>query len=137
MDEEKILNQNKDERLLNSTIKCFYEDKQKLDMYKKSTEEYNSEIKKLMSKLDKDEFETDDGLVAKINIQNRESFIDDKLIEKIKESKVPGIIKTKEYVDMDALEDAIYNGRFDASTLTTCKTSKKVITLKVSKRKEN
>lgn len=137
MDEEKILNQNKDEIALNFIIQCFYEDKQKLDMYKKSTEEYNSEIKKLMSKLDKDEFETDDGLVAKINIQNRESFIDDKLIEKIKESKVPGIIKTKEYVDMDALEDAIYNGRFDASTLTNCKTSKKVITLKVSKQKEN
>ena len=129
-------NQNKDEIALNFIIQCFYEDKQKLDMYKKSTEEYNSEIKKLMSKLDKDEFETDDGLVAKINIQNRESFIDDKLIEKIKELNVSGIIKTKEYVDIDELEDAIYNGRINASELTNCKTSKEVITLKVSQRKE-
>ena len=129
-------NQNKDEIALNFIIQCFYEDKQKLDMYKKSTEEYNSEIKKLMSKLDKNEFETDDGLVAKINIQNRESFIDDKLIEKIKELNVSGIIKTKEYVDIDELEDAIYNGRINASELTNCKTSKEVITLKVSQRKE-
>lgn len=124
------------EENLKELIRLFYEDKQSLEKYKKSTEEYNKEIKEGMKELDINEFETDDGLIAKISIQNRESFIDEKLIEKIKESKVPGIIKTKEYVDMDALEDAIYNGKFDASTLTTCKTSQKVVTLKVTKRKE-
>lgn len=125
-----------DERLLSSTIKCFYEDKQKLDIYKKSTEKYNSEIKELMSKLDKDVFETDDGLLAKMAIQQRESFDEDKLIEKLKALNGHTAIKTKEYVDMDELENLIYNGHLDASQLSSCRIIKEVVTLKVSKRKE-
>ena len=136
--EEKILNllnENKAERLLNSIIECFYNDKQKLDNYKKSTEEYNKEIKKLMNQLNKTEFETDNGLDAKITVQNRESFNEDKLIEKLKLLNGHTAIKTKEYVDMDELENLIYNGFLDASELTSCKVSKEVITLKVSERK--
>lgn len=133
--EQEILNQSKEERLLNSTIECFYEDKKQLDTYKKSTDEYNKEIKKLMNELNKTEFETDSGLVAKINIQNRESFNEDKLIEKLKELKGNTAIKTKEYVDMDELEDLIYNGYIDAAQLSSCKVSKEVVTLKVSERK--
>lgn len=128
--------EDKKERLLNSTIECFYEDKQQLDNYKKSTDEYNKEIKKLMNELNKTEFETDNGLIAKINVQNRESFNEDKLIEKLKELDGTSAIKTKEYVDMDELEDLIYNGQIDASELTPCKVSKEVITLKVSERKD-
>lgn len=134
--EEQILNQSKEERLLNSTIECFYADKKQLDNYKKSTEEYNKEIKKLMNQLNKTEFETDNGLVAKINVQNRESFNEDKLIAKLKELNGTAAIKTKEYVDMDELEDLIYNGELDASELTSCKVSKEIITLKVSERKD-
>lgn len=136
--EEKILNllnENKAERLLNSTIECFYNDKQKLDNYKKSTEEYNKEIKKLMNQLNKTEFETDNGLVAKITVQNRESFNEDKLINTLRKLGITAPIKTKEYVDMDELENEIYNGFLDASELTSCKVSKEVVTLKVSERK--
>lgn len=136
--EEKILNllnENKAERLLNSTIECFYNDKQKLDNYKKSTEEYNKEIKKLMNQLNKTEFETDNGLVAKITVQNRESFNEDKLINTLRKLGITAPIKTKEYVDMDELENEIYNGQLDASELTSCKVSKEVVTLKVSERK--
>lgn len=135
VNEEKILSQSKDERVLNSTIECFYEDKQLADKYKKSAEEYNKEIKQLMSTINKNEFETDSGLIAKISIQKRESFIEEALLQKIKELKVPGIIKTKEYVDMDLLEDAIYNEKLDASELTTCRKIQEVVTLKVSKKK--
>ena len=68
-----ILDQNKtngvnEERILNSTIECFYEDKQLADKYKKSAEEYNKEIKQLMSTINKNEFETDSGLIAKISV---------------------------------------------------------------------
>ena len=128
-------NEVNEERILNSTIECFYEDKQLADKYKKSAEEYNKEIKKLMSTINKDEFETDSGLIAKISVQKRESFIEEALLQKIKELKVPGIIKTKEYVDMDLLEDAIYNEKLDASELTTCRKIQEVVTLKVSKKK--
>lgn len=131
IDEETL----KNGRLLNATIQGFYEDKQKLDYYKKQTDEANKEIKELMTKLDTDIFYTDKGLQAKITVQKRESFNENALIDKIKLLDVDGIIKTKEYVDMDALEDAIYNGRLNASELTTCKTVKEVVTLKVTKKK--
>ena len=129
------INDGNEERILNSTIECFYEDKQLADKYKKSAEEYNKEIKQLMSTINKNEFETDSGLIAKISVQKRESFIEEALLQKIKELKVPGIIKTKEYVDMDLLEDAIYNEKLDASELTTCRKIQEVVTLKVSKKK--
>lgn len=134
--EEKILSQSKDERILNSTIECFYQDKQELDKYKKSTDSYGKEIKELMQKLNKTEFETDNGLLeAKITIQNREDFNEDKLIQKLKDLGKTDIIQTKEYIDMDMLENAIYQDYIDASELTDCKVSKQVTVLKVSKKK--
>lgn len=129
MDTNLLLEEN-----LKELIRLFYEDKQQLDEYKKSTDEYNKNIKDLMGKLDTTEFESDD-LIAKIGVQNRESFNEPKLIEKLKELNIEGVIKTREYVDMDALENVIYNGLLDASELTPCKEVKTVTTLKVSKKK--
>lgn len=119
---------------LKELVRLFYEDKQQLDNYKKSTDEYNKSIKDIMNELDMTEFESDD-LIAKIGTQNRESFNEDKLIDKLKSLNVAGVIKTREYVDMDALENAIYNELLDASELTSCKEVKTVTTLKVSKKK--
>ena len=131
------MEENNDERLLNVTIETFFEDKQKLDMYKKATDEGNKEIKELMNKLNRNQFETDSGLIAKMSIQQRESFDEDKLLEKLKELNGFTAIKTKEYVDMDELENLIYNGHLDASQLSNCKIVKEVVTLKVSKKKGN
>ena len=119
---------------LKELVRLFYEDKQQLDNYKKSIDEYNKDIKELMGQLELTEFESDD-LVAKIGVQNRENFNEEKLIDKLKALNVEGVIKTKEYVDMDALENAIYNELLDASELTSCKEVKTVTTLKVSKKK--
>ena len=129
MDTNLLLEEN-----LKELIRLFYEDKQQLDEYKKSTDEYNKNIKDLMGKLDTTEFESDD-LIAKISVQNRESFNEPKLIEKLKELNIEGVIKTKEYVDMDVLENVIYDGFLNASELTPCKEVKTVTTLKVLKKK--
>ena len=47
-----------------------------------------------------------------------------------------GLIKTKEYVDMDALENAIYHGKLDEETLDiirSAQTTKEIPTLTVKK----
>ena len=124
-----------EEQFLSDMIEYYFQQKQELDGLKKETENANSDIKYLMNRLDKKEFQTDFGLVAKMNVQKRESFIDEKLIAKLKELKVTTPIKTIEIVDMDELENVIYNGDLDASKLTDCKQVKEVITLKVSKKK--
>ena len=122
--------------LLNSIIECFYKDKQTADKYKKSAEEYNKEIKDIMGNIKIDEFETDSGLIAKLTHKQSESFNEEKLLAKMKELNIPGIIKTREYVDMEALENEIYNENIDASELASCREIKETVALKVSKKKE-
>lgn len=121
--------------LLNSIIECFYKDKQTADKYKKSAEEYNKEIKDIMSDIKIDEFETDSGLIAKLTHKQSESFNEEKLLAKMKELNIPGIIKTREYVDMEALENEIYNENINASELASCREIKETVALKVSKKK--
>ena len=116
---------------LDGLIEVFYDHKKELDKYKKTTDEYNKQIKSELNKLGTTEFVTESGLVAKLAIQNRESFNEDLLIAKLKELQVNEVIKTKEYVDMDALEDAIYNGKLNASELSNCKIIKTIETLRV------
>lgn len=131
-----MLDEQTQKELLNSIIECFYKDKQIADKYKKSAEEYNKEIKDIMADIKIDEFETDNGLIAKLTHKQLESFNEEKLLAKIKELNIPGIIKTREYVDMEALENAIYNENIDASELSTCREVKETIALKVTKKKE-
>ena len=73
---------------------------------------------------------------AKITVQNRQIMNEDKLLETIKKLDRPDLIKTKEYVDMDLLEKALYNNEIDAKELDSCVTTKEIITLKVSMNKE-
>lgn len=124
-----------DEKLLTSIIEEFYQNKQQLDYYKKETDTQNKEIKDIMNRLEKTEIETDNGIVAKMSIQKRENFMEDKLIAKLKELDILTPIKTIEVVDMDELENVIYNGGLDASELTSCKQTKEITVLKVAKKK--
>ena len=92
---------------LKETVKLFYQEKQSFDNLKKGVDKLNLKIKEMMQKEGTDEVEVD-GIKAKRTVSERTSFIDEILLETIKELKIPGIIKTKEYVDMSALETAIY-----------------------------
>ena len=124
-----------EEELLSDMINYFTEQKEPFESYKKEVDGANADIKFLMNKLGKNEFTSSWGYTAKLNIQKRESFIEDKLIAKLKELGVVSPIKTVEVVDMDELENVIYNGWLDASELTNCKQVKEIPVLKVSKKK--
>lgn len=124
-----------DELDLNFLLDSFYKNKEKLDTYKKKADEENRKIKELMFKLNKEEFESDSGLIAKLSTQKRESFKEDMLISKLKELGITTPIKTIEVIDYDSLENVIYNGQLDASILTEFKEVKEVVTLKVSEKK--
>ena len=50
-----------------------------------------------------------------------------------------GLIKTKEYVDMDVLENLLYHNKFDEaeiSSISSCQEIKNIPTLKVKKVKK-
>ena len=122
------------EEKLSQILPVYEANKSEMDSYKKLVDKDNKEIKTIMLGAELGEFIVDD-IKASVSISEREDFIEEALIAKLKEMKIRGIVKKKEYVDMDALENAIYNGKIDAALLADCQTKKEVVTLRVTKLK--
>lgn len=122
------------EEKLSQLLPVYEANKSKMDSYKKLVDKDNKEIKSIMLGAELREFVVDD-IKASCSVSEREDFIEEALIAKLKEMKVRGIVKKKEYVDMDALENAIYNGKINAAALADCQTKKEVVTLRVTKLK--
>lgn len=121
---------------LDYLIYRYYEEKQNLEEAKKVVDGYNAEIKDIMTDRDFETYKTQDGVfTAKKIVQNRESFNEPKIIEKLKELGITTPVKTVEVIDYDELENVIYNGKLDASALAEFKDVKQVVTLKVTKSK--
>ena len=123
------------EERLTELLPIYHMQKSEMDSIKKVVDKENAEIKTLMRASNLSEFVAGD-IKATCSVSERQDFIEEALIEKLKDMKVRGIIKKKEYVDMDALENAIYNGKVDAAALASCQTIKEVVTLRVSKVKK-
>ena len=122
------------EEKLSQLLPVYEANKSEMDSYKKLVDRDNKEIKSIMLGAEMGEFVVDD-IKASCSVSVREDFVEEALIAKLKEMKIRGVVKKKEYVDMDALENAIYNGKVDAASLADCQTKKEVVTLRVSKLK--
>lgn len=122
---------------LDTLIPQYAENKSLLDDYKKICENENKQIKEMM---EEGSYEAG-GYKATKTISTRDSMNEDKLLEVLKKAGFTqtSIIKTKEYIDMDELESAIYNGLIEKDILMEidkCRESKEVVTLRISKIKE-
>ena len=125
------------ERTLGELIQSYYLNKSELDGYDKICKDENAQIKSKMNEIEAETYSIDD-LTAKIVTQRRESFNETKLMMVVKQLGLD-VIRTKEYVDMDLLENAIYSGTIskdDLFRLNECKEVKEVQTLKIIKKKE-
>lgn len=125
----------KPEMDLDSLILTYAENKQILEDYRKICDEENKQIKELM---DTGSYEVGDYKVTK-SVSTKDSMNEDKLLETLKNCGVVTVIKTKEYVDIDALENAIYAGEISKEVLLEidkCRETKEVVTLRISKVKE-
>ena len=120
---------------LNRLIEEFGEQNEEVKRLKKSTDVLNVQIKEILSKAENHTVDTE-RFTATYSESVSESFDEDRLLEKLREMGVEGVIKTKEYVDMDALEDAIYNGKVAGSDLADCKVTKITPKLVVNVRKQ-
>lgn len=119
-------------------VKSYASNKNSLDEIKKLCDYQNAEIKKYMVDAGINDYEIDD-IIIKYGVQHRETVNEDKLLEVMKQNNMASVIKAKEYVDADALEDAIYKGLVPADVLMqidTCRECKEVETLKISKKKK-
>lgn len=121
-----------------SLVESYIENKACEKKYKDLASSENTEIKVLMTELQLNKVATDSG-VATLSERVSEDFIEEKLIEFLKTHNVAtDIVKTKEYVDFDALESAIYNERIPADIvkdMASCKEKKVTQVLRINKKK--
>ena len=130
---------------LEECVKRYGENKEYIKPYEKEIKEDNETIKKIMKTENIKTFPGGD-YEATYRIDVTEDFDYDKLVQVVsyawtKETGALGVegcpwIKVKYEVDMPALENAIYNGKFDAKLIANCKVKKEVPKLIIKKIKE-
>lgn len=133
---------------LDNLITTFAQNKLILDGYKKLTDKENAEIKSIMLSENLHTHEVGD-YKATVTVSQRDTINEEMLLDIIKHSTDTnsvilsspdfGIVKVKEYIDFDALEKAIYDGKIPNETIVEmnkARESKEVVTLKVTKVKK-
>ena len=125
---------------LDEMIKIYSTEKEEADKIKKVVDEYNAKIKETMKEMDITEYSAN-GLKASISITTKEDFNELQAIEILRQVLEPeefsNIVKTKEYLDFDALENATYTNKINPTLLKPCVTPKSpIITLRVTKVKK-
>ena len=130
---------------LDELIPQYALNKAEADAYKKLCDRDNAKIKDIMLGAKEKKHETNE-YVATVTVSKRETMNEEMLISLF--TSVPafdkiasefGIVKTKAYIDFDALENAIYNDKFSNEQIveiSSAKEVKEVVTLKVTKKKE-
>jgi phage host-nuclease inhibitor protein Gam len=119
--------------ILDEAAKKYYETNTQNKSLEATKGVYNKMLKELFEEYGLKKYVASDGTKVSITTTNKPVFNEEKLLEYIKSTGVEGIVKTKEYVDMEALENAIYHGTINASTLAPFKEDKITTTLRCSK----
>lgn len=120
----------------------YAENKKVADSLKKNIDADNSAIKQEMQNLNLTEFEAGE-IKATITTTPNEDFNELQAMEILKTALasepalLSNIIKTREYIDQDAFEKAVYNHQIDAAILQPAITPKKpTVTLRLGKVKK-
>ena len=121
---------------LNAAIEKYYDINEEYQSLGATTELYNKSIKDLFDEHGISKYTTPNGLKCSVSTTTKPVFNEEKLIDYIKSTGVEGIIKTKEYVDMEALENALYHGTIKGADLQPFKEDKITKTLRCSKPKQ-
>ena len=109
--------------------------KTEADSYKKTLDADNKRIKELMIEAGNEKAEGSEYHVTCKLIESSK-LNEEVLLNKLKEIGFIDCIKTKEYVDIDMLESAVYQGKVDAKILSDCKEVSTTYRLNIYKNKE-
>lgn len=131
-----------EEESLDTLIKTYGTYNTNLKELKSIVDDNNAKIKAIMRNKGINTYSVEDWK-ASYTVQKRESMNEDKLLDLLKVDwkerhgdEVCPYIQTKEYVNFDALEDAIYKDSIPKNTLLqmdSCREVKEVEVLKVTK----
>lgn len=126
---------------LGELIEIYGLNKTEFDSYKELCDDENKKIKAIMNSENLKNYESENYKVS-YSVSERTSFDEDKMIAVIKSFNLPdslGLIKTREYIDEDALESSIYSGLIPDDVLEKikgCMTTKEVETVRLTKKGE-
>ena len=128
------------EQTLEELIPLYGEQNTQCNALKKVVADLNSKIKAAIhtKKSENKDIEVD-GWKCKLSVEESSNMNEERLLEFLKAHNIKGIIKTKEYVDFDALEKVIYAGDISKELLlemNSCKDSNTKEVLRVTKLKE-
>ena len=124
---------------LDELIPRYALNKNELDSYTKLCKEENEQIKAALVELGENEYSAG-GYTVKRIVATKEAMNEAKLLEVLRQNGIEAPIKTKEYVDMDALEAYLYNNIPSADLarqLESCRTTTETVQLRLSKTKVN
>lgn len=122
---------------LETLIPQYAANKNELDSYTKICKEENEQIKAALVELGENEYSAG-GYTVKRIVAVKESMNEEKLIEVLRQNGIDVAIKTREYVDMNALEAYLYNNEPSADLarqLESCRTTSETVQLRLSKTK--
>ena len=129
---------------LEELVERYGKNKDYIKPYEKEIKEDNDEIKRIMKTENIKTFPGGD-YVATYRVDVSEDFDYDKLVQVIQNfwtesghfDEMCPFLKVKFEVNMPELESAIYNGKFDASLLASCKIKKEIPKLIIKKEKKD
>lgn len=117
---------------LKKTIDNLAEEKAQKTKLENSIKSKGDFIKSKFKELEIDEY-YGDNYRAYLQYSNKINMDEDKVIEILKENckkaDLKNVIKTKEYVDFEALENLIYNGGIEAQKLEPAQSVKTTVSL--------
>jgi hypothetical protein len=122
---------------LEELIPQYAMNKNELDSYTKICKEENEQIKAALVELGENEYSAG-GYTVKRIVATKESMNEAKLLEVLRQNGLDVAIKTREYVDMDALEAYLYNNMPSADLarqIDSCRTTTETVQLRLSRTK--
>lgn len=123
---------------LKNLVDSYGEAKKEENAIVKRNKEINVQIKQLFLDNDISSFETD-SFIATVSETEKQSLNNELALcilkEELGENELTSVVKTKEYIDEDALEKLVFNGQFDISKLEKAVDKKIVSTLRIKPRK--
>lgn len=120
---------------LDEVCSQYYEYSQEYKSAETNKKLYNDMIKQLLTDNGITKYTSSDGIKVSMTTTNKPSFCEEQLIPYLKSLNLDGLVKTREYVDMEALEDAIYHEQINAKELAPFKEDHFVTRLNCTKPK--
>ena len=135
MIDEIILTEDQKEQL-NELSEQYKEASDNLKSYEAKEKALKSILKETLKDFGVTKYVSNSGISLSVSSRPNVSFDENLLLDYCKKLNIPGLVQTKEYVDMEKLESLLYNGTIKAESLKQFQVVKPdIVTLRCTQKK--